>query len=213
MPIIYSTKVLAKRFWKKVNKNGPTMPNMTTPCHVWTGNAYPFGYGRVRFGAGYKRAHHIAFFLENGRWPEPCLLHRCDNPPCVRNEHLFEGTKKDNTRDMISKGRAGFQVHPECMARGESWYQAHPPEGHARGDRNGSRVHPEQVPRGDRWRQMHPLDRHVRGDRHWSYKVTPEIRHSIITALANGKDPQESIAHRHGVDQTTVSRIKRGVSR
>lgn len=41
--------------------------------------------------------------IEGGLW----VLHRCDNPPCVRPEHLFLGTAKDNTQDMIRKGRAG----------------------------------------------------------------------------------------------------------
>lgn len=33
------------------------------------------------------------------------LLHKCDNPQCVRVDHLFEGTQSDNIKDMDSKGR------------------------------------------------------------------------------------------------------------
>ena len=33
------------------------------------------------------------------------MLHRCDNPGCVRPEHLFSGTRADNNADMVSKGR------------------------------------------------------------------------------------------------------------
>jgi hypothetical protein len=32
-------------------------------------------------------------------------LHRCDTPACINPEHLFLGTAKDNTADMIKKGR------------------------------------------------------------------------------------------------------------
>jgi hypothetical protein len=35
-----------------------------------------------------------------------CVLHRCDVPRCFNPEHLFVGTQKDNTNDMIVKGRA-----------------------------------------------------------------------------------------------------------
>lgn len=33
------------------------------------------------------------------------MLHHCDNPPCVRPDHLFEGTHADNVADCIEKGR------------------------------------------------------------------------------------------------------------
>jgi hypothetical protein len=37
------------------------------------------------------------------------ILHKCDNPPCINIDHLFEGTPKDNIHDMIAKGRHNFQ--------------------------------------------------------------------------------------------------------
>lgn len=33
------------------------------------------------------------------------VLHRCDVPLCVRPDHLFLGTLKDNTQDMLTKNR------------------------------------------------------------------------------------------------------------
>jgi len=36
------------------------------------------------------------------------ILHTCDNSRCIRTDHLFPGTAKDNIQDMIKKGRRGY---------------------------------------------------------------------------------------------------------
>lgn len=36
-----------------------------------------------------------------------CVLHRCDNKKCVNPNHLYVGTKKQNTLDAVSRGRFG----------------------------------------------------------------------------------------------------------
>jgi DNA invertase Pin-like site-specific DNA recombinase len=39
------------------------------------------------------------------------VCHRCDNPPCVRPDHLFLGTQRANIEDMRAKGRAARGVN------------------------------------------------------------------------------------------------------
>lgn len=53
-----------------------------------------------------RAAHRVSYFLEWRIDPgESCVCHECDNPPCVRPNHLFLGDQRDNIRDMRSKGR------------------------------------------------------------------------------------------------------------
>jgi hypothetical protein len=101
---------IADRFWAKVDKNGPVHPLLGTPCWLWTAGTDEFGYGLI--GAGGKHggsllAHRVAWEIQDGPIPEGmCVLHSCDNPPCVNRAHLFLGTKADNNHDCIEKGRA-----------------------------------------------------------------------------------------------------------
>jgi len=96
------------RFWEKVDKNGPVMPGMETNCWVWTGATKDTCYGVMKV-PGEKRnvlvhvfSYDMHFDDRAGRW----VLHHCDNRPCVRPEHIFPGTHRDNMRDMAEKGRA-----------------------------------------------------------------------------------------------------------
>ena len=78
-----------------------------TGCWNWVGATSHFGYGKICHKGRYLAAHRVAahlwmgFDLKDSR----CVLHRCDNPPCINPDHLFLGTKKDNTRDCVNKGR------------------------------------------------------------------------------------------------------------
>lgn len=80
-------------------------------CAEWTGATNSEGYGQKKHGDKLTYVHILAWEMANGPVPKGlCVLHRCDNPPCYNVDHLFLGTKADNTADMISKGRAGWQV-------------------------------------------------------------------------------------------------------
>jgi hypothetical protein len=102
-------KTIAERFWSKVDTNGPILLSELGPCWVWTG-AKSGGYGVFTISSLNKRAHRVSWFLETGKWPFPCTLHKCDNPACVRYSHLFEGTDKSNADDKASKGRCNSPV-------------------------------------------------------------------------------------------------------
>lgn len=82
--------------------------NGETGCWEWTAWIHPNGYGVVTMGGKSKkvRAHRFSWELHNAPIPDGLfVLHRCDNRRCVNPAHLFLGTKGDNMRDCVAKGR------------------------------------------------------------------------------------------------------------
>lgn len=77
------------------------------PCWLWVGSLLKLsGYGRFTFNRVTVRAHRASFLLFRGPIADGLFVcHRCDTPRCVNPAHLFLGTAKDNTQDMIRKGR------------------------------------------------------------------------------------------------------------
>lgn len=123
-----------KRFWEKVQKQDGDR------CWLWTASTYHGGYGRLRLvnDAGVRtmcRAHRFSWELHHGPIPEElCVLHTCDNPSCVRPDHLWLGTQVENVRDMKAKGRgATLASHgPDAWRRGEQHGRAKLTEEHVR---------------------------------------------------------------------------------
>lgn len=110
---------LTKRFWKSVDKETPVHPTLGTRCWLWTGCRFEKrgGYGAIHVEGKAAKAHRVAWFLEKGEWPTLHLCHACDNPPCVRFDHLFEGTSSDNAKDKVSKQRQQMKLTPDKVAR------------------------------------------------------------------------------------------------
>jgi hypothetical protein len=77
-------------------------------CLEWRFGRTSNGYGIITIpGHGTQMVHRLAWYFYTGSWPEKLICHSCDNPPCFRKEHLWEGTHKENTHDMVAKGRHG----------------------------------------------------------------------------------------------------------
>ena len=99
------------RFWQKVDK--------TDGCWEWTGSKKRRGY--VEFFADGKTclAHRWSYEAHNGPIPPGLFVcHKCDNPCCVRPDHLFVGTAKDNMQDCSKKGRLA-PPHPGLKYKGK----------------------------------------------------------------------------------------------
>ena len=107
------------RFWTKVDRRFAV-----GACWEWLGSMSG-GYGQIQFQGKVERAHRVSYLLfvgpiADGLW----VLHQCDNKKCVRPDHLRLGTREENAREAVERGRM------------------------ATGDRNAARLYPERVRRG-----------------------------------------------------------------
>jgi hypothetical protein len=105
------------RFMAKVQ------PVTESGCWIWMGAAGR--YGNMQMNKKHMDAHRASWLLFNGEIPNGmCVLHKCDVPLCVNPRHLFVATHRDNTHDMIRKGRHRFATWN--APRGEAhWRRRH----------------------------------------------------------------------------------------
>jgi hypothetical protein len=81
-------------------------------CWLWQRFKDINGYGVAQFNGRHWKTHRISYFLQKGDIPDNlCVLHTCDTPACVNPEHLWLGTMKQNTHDMLKKERDGHTAH------------------------------------------------------------------------------------------------------
>ncbi len=82
-------------------------------CWPWTGSLISGGYGHMYVGRRMYLAHRLVWVIVHGTIPKGiCVLHHCDNRKCCNPTHLFLGTSKDNSGDMMQKGRNGYTGNP-----------------------------------------------------------------------------------------------------
>ncbi len=115
---IAQSRTAADKFWPNVTK--------TDDCWLYL-NRSSSGYGQMKHQGRNIGAHRVSWEIHHGPIPNGSwVLHRCDNPPCVRPEHLFLGTPGDNSRDRNDKGRANHQGYPahRYVPRGEEVEQS-----------------------------------------------------------------------------------------
>ncbi len=114
---------LAERFWSHVTCI------IDTRCWEWQASRLPNGYGQLSVVGVDRplRAPRVAWELEHGSIDEGLFVcHRCDNPPCVNPSHLFLGSARENTHDMLTKGRVwkgNTKLSPEQVADARTRYR------------------------------------------------------------------------------------------
>lgn len=87
------------------------------PCRLWQ-RALVDGYGKVWLGGRHQLIHRVELARKLGRpiGPDLRALHHCDVRNCYEPQHLYEGTQRDNMRDMIDRDRGRPQGRPTVTA-------------------------------------------------------------------------------------------------
>jgi hypothetical protein len=193
--------------------NGPVHPSLGTACHVWTGCRDDFGYGRVAVRRVPRPAHRIAWEQAHGPVPAGLyVLHRCDNPACLRLEHLFLGTAAENSADMVAKGRTPLRRRRLAAAERAALlaaYAAGEETLSALGARFGLKLtsvcriaRDAGVTRGGQ----------RAGERHGSAKLADAQVAAIASRLRAG-ERRSALAREYGVTVPTIRRIASGEHR
>lgn len=87
------------RFWRYVQP--------AEGCWLWSGALSAAGYGVLNTKGKVEFAHRISFEIHFGEVGKQHVRHKCDNPKCVKPEHLELGNHTDNMIDMGRRARAG----------------------------------------------------------------------------------------------------------
>ena len=108
-----------ERFLRRVTNQTAPYPHLNE-CWIWNGTKLSSGYGIVPPTGTRKRmmAHRYSYLYTHGGdiTPGEEIRHKCDVRACVNPDHLEVGTKTENMRDMISRGRGANRYGPHFNA-------------------------------------------------------------------------------------------------
>lgn len=196
------------RFWSKVVKS-------EDGCWEWQGSRLKrakWAYGYFCYQGKNVKAHRFSWELVNGPVPDGMLVcHHCDNPVCVRPDHLFLGTSADNMADMRRKGRAPVmpcgsengwaKLTEDQVADMRRRYDPHRVTAPMLAREYGlSETHTRRILRGKLWKHVGVTARSSR----LSAETVREIRRRAQTEV--GRD----LAREFGVSAATISEIRLG---
>lgn len=190
-----------------------TLVDPATGCWEWQGFIQPHGYGTFWWNGRSRAAHRASWEIYHGSIPEGMLvLHRCDNPPCVNPDHLFLGTNKDNSEDMVAKGRSTHgskqwcsKLDEETVASLRSRFLAGESAASLARELGLHRSTVARAVTARRWRRV-------------DAPAAPQEKRQTLSdedveAIRTSTESQRVLAERYSVNQSQISRIKNGKRR
>lgn len=99
------------RFWAKVNV---ISHNRSDACWEWQGAMLPNGYGQCSNNGKSELAHRYSASLSEDIEGK-VVMHTCDNPCCVRPDHLVVADQWTNMQDMILKDRKSTKLSRQAV--------------------------------------------------------------------------------------------------
>ena len=108
IPAPFPSQKHLDRFWQRVNKGPGLGPQ--GDCWEWRGTTRN-RYGSFLIFGNPTYAHRASYQMHFGLAAEDVICHKCDNPLCVRPDHLFKGTQTVNAKDMWVKQRGSPPPH------------------------------------------------------------------------------------------------------
>lgn len=202
-----------ERFWTWVRKSDGD------GCWTWQAGHDKDGYGAFRAehnGVIYTRAHRYSYALHKGNIPSLLeVCHTCDNRSCVRPDHLFPGTSRENHEDKMRKGRhrARFgEEHPFArLTEEQAKVILTDPRPHTQ-IANQYGVHVQTIrslKNRDSWPHLGTekgvKSKRISPRRGKSDKVTPEIVREIRASTERGVD----LAARFGLKPQDITDIRK----
>lgn len=104
-------------------------------CWLWQGDTNSLGYGEGSFHGRAWIMTRLVFCATQGEFdPQLDVCHTCDTPPCVSPVHLWLGSRSQNIKDSVQKGRHFLAASTHCK-------RGHPLSGeNLRVDTRGKRI-------------------------------------------------------------------------
>lgn len=183
-------------------------------CWVWT-KALGDGYGNFGIKGRVYRSHRFSWQLTHGEIPNGlCVLHRCDNRACVRVDHLWLGTRKENNADRDAKKRNHSKLTFEIAQQIRLEYVPGVVTQEDLAKKYGvGNIEISCIITGKHWTNggkcIVPKFPRIgpRGERAGGVKLTWEKVREIRRIYAEEKLGYGTIAKQYGLDRTTISNV------